>query len=129
MTVYVDDMRARFHDHIMCHMIADTEAELHAMAAQIGIARRWYQGDHYDVTLDRRAQAIALGAREITWRECSLMTVLRRRNPAAPLVTPAEGTAWLRTRVEALLASRPLASRQGPANPLSSPPGALSSGG
>lgn len=99
MTVYVDDMRAKFRDHIMCHMIADTEAKLHDMAARIGIARRWYQGDHYDVTLDRRAMAVALGAREITWRECSLMTVLRRRDPAAALVTPAEGAAWLRARL------------------------------
>ena len=103
MTVYVDDMRARFHDHIMCHMIADTEAELHDMAGRIGIARRWYQGDHYDVSLDRRAHAVALGAVEITWRQCSLMTVLRRRDPAAPLVTPEEGAAWLRARVEAML--------------------------
>ncbi len=99
MTVYVDDMRARFRDRIMCHMIADTEAELHAMAARIGIARRWYQGDHYDVPLDLRAQAVALGAREITWRECSLMTVLRRRDPAAPLVSPEAGAAWLRARI------------------------------
>lgn len=99
MTVYVDDMRARFRDHIMCHMIADTEAELHEMAARIGIARRWYQGDHYDVTMDRRALAVEYGAREITWRQCSLMTVLRRRDPAAPLLTPEEGAAWLRARL------------------------------
>ena len=99
MTVYVDDMRARFRDHIMCHMIADTEEELHAMAARIGIARRWYQGDHYDVTMDRRALAVEYGAREITWRQCSLMTVLRRRDPAAPRVTPEEGAAWLRARL------------------------------
>lgn len=99
MTVYVDDMRARFRDHIMCHMIADTEEELHAMAAHIGIARRWYQGDHYDVTMDRRALAVEYGAREITWRQCSLMTVLRRRDPAAPLLTPEEGAAWLRARL------------------------------
>ena len=107
MTVYVDDMRARFREHIMCHMIADTAAELHDMAARIGIARRWYQGDHYDVTLDRRALAVGFGAREITWRECGLMTVLRRRDAAAPLVTPAAGAAWLRARVDAHLAAHP----------------------
>lgn len=95
MTVYVDDMRAKFGRMIMCHMIADTEAELHAMAARIGVARRWYQGDHYDIALSRRALAVAAGAREITWRECSLMTVLRRRDPRARLVTPAEGAALL----------------------------------
>lgn len=99
MTVYVDDMRARFREHIMCHMIADTEAELHEMAERIGIARRWYQGDHYDVTLERRALAVEYGAQEITWRQCSLMTVLRRRDPAAPLLTPEEGAAWLRARL------------------------------
>jgi hypothetical protein len=98
-TVYVDDMRARFREHIMCHMIADTEAELHEMAERIGIARRWYQGDHYDVTLERRALAVEYGAQEITWRQCSLMTVLRRRDPAAPLLTPEEGAAWLRARL------------------------------
>ena len=105
MTVYVDDMRARFREHIMCHMIGDIESELHDMAGRIGIARRWYQGDHYDVTLDSRALAVSLGALEITWRACSLMTVLRRRDPAAPLVTPAEGTAWLKARVERHLAA------------------------
>ena len=69
------------------------------MAARIGIERRWYQGDHYDVTMDRRARAVEYGAREITWRHCSLMTVLRRRDPAAPLVSPEEGAAWLRARL------------------------------
>jgi hypothetical protein len=43
-------------DGIVCHMIADTEAELHAMAARIGVARRWCQGDHYD-----RAQQTGTG--------------------------------------------------------------------
>ena len=102
--VYVDDMRAKFRELVMCHMIADGEDELHAMAARIGIARRWYQGDHYDVSLERRAVAVALGAQEITWRQCSLMTVLRRRDPAAPLVSPEEGAAWLRARIAPLLA-------------------------
>lgn len=32
MTVFVDDMRAKFGPCLMCHMIADTDAELHAMA-------------------------------------------------------------------------------------------------
>jgi Protein of unknown function (DUF4031) len=77
MTVYVDDMRARFGRMVMCHMIADTEAELHDMAARIGVERRWYQGDHYDIALAKRALAVAAGAVEITWRQCSAMVHLQ----------------------------------------------------
>jgi hypothetical protein len=83
MTVYVDDMRAPFGRMIMCHMIADTEAELHAMAARIGIARRWYQGDHYDIALAKRALAIAAGAVEITQRQLGCMVALRRHGQDA----------------------------------------------
>lgn len=91
MAVYVDNMLAKFGRLIMCHMIADTEAELHAMADQIGVSRRWYQRDHYDIALTKRALAVAAGAQEITWRDCGLMMMDRRRQGwDAPLLTPAE---------------------------------------
>jgi Protein of unknown function (DUF4031) len=69
MTVYVDDMRAPYGRMIMCHMIADSDVELHAMAAKIGVARRWHQApprhaSHYDIALSKRAAAIAAGAGE-----------------------------------------------------------------
>lgn len=80
MAVYVDDMRAPFRRMIMCHMIADTPDELHAMAARIGMRREWFQGrsrvPHYDVCLQRRAQAVALGAIEVD--RAGLCEVLRR---------------------------------------------------
>jgi hypothetical protein len=79
MTVYVDDMRAKFGRLIMCHMIADTAAELHAMADRIGVTRKWYQGDHYDIALSKRALAIRAGAVQITWRQLGFMVVARRR--------------------------------------------------
>jgi Protein of unknown function (DUF4031) len=79
MTVYVDDMRAKFGRMVMCHMIADTEEELHAMADRIGVARRWYQGDHYDISLGKRALAVAGGAVETTWKALGCMVVNRRR--------------------------------------------------
>lgn len=75
MAVYVDDMRAGYGRMVMCHMVADTPEELHAMADQIGVARRWYQGPpvtrmpHYDIALSKRALAVKAGALEIQWRE------------------------------------------------------------
>jgi hypothetical protein len=96
--VYVDDMRAKFGRMIMCHMIADTEAELHAMADQIGVARKWYQGDHYDIALSKRDAAVLVGAKAITWRDCGLMMIARRRDRSAPLLTPEAGRAWLEAR-------------------------------
>lgn len=72
MTVYVDQERNPFGRMVMCHMFADTAAELHEMAAAIGMKRAWYQPTsfpHYDVSLARRAQAIALGARVVERRE------------------------------------------------------------
>lgn len=89
MTVYVDDMRAKFGRMVMCHMIADSTEELNAMADRIGVARRWIQKDstyreHYDVCLSARAKAVAAGAQEITWRELSEMVVARRAPAGGP---------------------------------------------
>lgn len=77
MAVYVDDMRAQFGRMIMCHMLADTDAELHEMADKIGVARRWFQKDHYDVCLEKRRLAVEFGAIEITWREAGAMCKAR----------------------------------------------------
>lgn len=85
MTVYVDDMEAKYRPkhrpgvvYVMSHMIADTEAELHDLAAKIGVARKWYQGDHYDITQAAKARALKLGAVQITWRQASCMMALKR---------------------------------------------------
>lgn len=74
MTVYVDDMykysMGRFGRMKMSHMITDAhENELHTMANKIGVARKWYQGDHYDISITKRALAIKFGAIAITLRE------------------------------------------------------------
>lgn len=70
--VYVDDQQNQFGRMLMCHMIADTEEELHAMAAAIGLRREWYQllsYPHYDLSKTRKAAAIERGAKQITGRE------------------------------------------------------------
>jgi len=89
MAVYVDDMRAPYKPshapgrrYVMCHMVADSENELHAMADRIGVARKWYQGDHYDIALSKRALAVAAGAKEITRRELARIVMDRRRAAA-----------------------------------------------
>ncbi len=68
MSVYVDRVKLGYGRMIMCHMVADTPAELHAMAGTIGIQRRWFQAPpkasfpHYDIAQSKRALAIAAGA-------------------------------------------------------------------
>lgn len=72
MTVYVDRAENAFGRMKMCHMVADTEEELHAMAEAIGMRREWFQPrsfPHYDVAKMRRDRAVELGAREITRRQ------------------------------------------------------------
>ena len=41
MSVYVDNMQAPFGNMVMCHMWADTDDELLAMADAIGVQRKW----------------------------------------------------------------------------------------
>ena len=51
---------------LWCHMVSDVDfAELHAFAARLGIARRRFQGDHYDLHPGLRARAVELGAVEV----------------------------------------------------------------
>jgi hypothetical protein len=66
----------------MCHMIADTPEELHAMADHIEVARRWFQEPpkasfwHYDIAQSKRALAIGAGALDCDRN--TFVTALRR---------------------------------------------------
>jgi hypothetical protein len=84
MTVYVDDMYknllGRYGRMKMSHMIADTEDELHEMAARIGVARNWHQGDHYDICITMRKRALAHGAVAITLRELAILSSRQNSN-------------------------------------------------
>lgn len=94
MAVYVDDAfipatvmyRGRPLRSRWCHLTADTDEELHAFAASIGLRREWFQpnerrpeANHYDVTVERRHRAIKAGAIEETTANGSV----RRRAMAA----------------------------------------------
>ncbi len=52
------------------HLVSDhSEAELHAFAAALGLERRWFQGDHYDVPAEVRAVALVRGAEPVSAAE------------------------------------------------------------
>lgn len=65
----------------MCHMVADSIEELHEMADQIGINRKWFQNKnkrhpHYDISKSKRGLAVRHGAIETD--EFEILKVLRR---------------------------------------------------
>lgn len=68
MAVYVDDAIWHWQGRKWCHLLADSEEELHGFAASLGIHRSSYQGPprtgkpHYDLTAWERRRAIARGA-------------------------------------------------------------------
>lgn len=68
----------------MYHMLADSTAELLAMADTIGLQRKWIQhagepGEHFDIAQSKRALAVKAGAIEITWKQAGEITWERRR--------------------------------------------------
>jgi hypothetical protein len=56
-----------------CHVAADTVEELHAFAARIGLKRHFFHASakhiHYDLAEEKRPEAVAAGAVEVTSRE------------------------------------------------------------
>jgi hypothetical protein len=73
-TVLVDPLREYpdtglpFRD--WCHLVSDASfEELHAFAAALGIPRRFFQGDHYDLPAHVRDRALELGAVPVSTRE------------------------------------------------------------
>jgi len=87
MSVYVDELfkcggiSPKWPYDEACHMTADSVDELHAFAAKLGLKREWFQQGrilpHYDLTRKKRAQAVRLGAVEVTGRE--MVQLMRRQ--------------------------------------------------
>lgn len=78
MTVYVDELRysqpsRRWPYDRSCHLVADSVEELHEFAGTLQMRRSWFQPHdrwpHYDLTANKRAQAVKLGAVEVKARE------------------------------------------------------------
>ena len=80
MAILVDQAIWPWRGHRWAHLVSDESyEELHAFADRLGVPRRAFQGDHYDIPAQLRDEAIALGAVAVDAR------VLVRRLRAAGL--------------------------------------------
>ncbi|MDG6100761.1 DUF4031 domain-containing protein [Dactylosporangium aurantiacum] len=68
--LYIDTPRWPAHGRLWAHLVSDVSvAELHAFAELLGVPRRGFDRDHYDVPADRAQVAVWLGARSVTSKE------------------------------------------------------------
>lgn len=69
MAILVDQAIWPWRGHRWAHLVSDQSYdELHEFAARLGIPRRAFQSDHYDVPAHLRDEAIALGAEPVDAR-------------------------------------------------------------
>ena len=82
MSTYVDSLmpcrpNGRWPWSQSCHLFADTLDELHDFATRLGLRRAWFQNHrrlpHYDLTSNKRRQAVKLGAVEATRKQVAIM--------------------------------------------------------
>ncbi|MFC0581822.1 DUF4031 domain-containing protein [Micrococcoides hystricis] len=67
MALFIDPPQWPAHGTVFSHLISDESVdELHAFAEAVGLSRRAFDGDHYDVPAHRYPTVVALGAREVT---------------------------------------------------------------
>ncbi len=70
MTVLVDAPTWPGHGRLWSHLVSDTSfEELHAFADGLGLPRRAFERDHYDLVAERFEDAVAAGARLVPSRE------------------------------------------------------------
>ena len=93
MALLVDECRWSHRGRRWCHLVSDASLdELHAFAAGMGVARRGFHGDHYDLPDDYRDRALARGAVAVDSRE-----LVRRLRDAGLRLSPAArraGAGW-----------------------------------
>lgn len=70
MAVLVDQAIWPWRGRRWAHLVSDASLdELHAFAGELGIPRRAFQGDHYDLPAELRDRAITLGAEPVDARQ------------------------------------------------------------
>jgi len=81
--ILVDEAVWPWRDRRWAHLVSDESYdELHAFAARLGLPRRAFQGDHYDIPTEHRERALELGATPVAARDLVRRLVaagLRRR--------------------------------------------------
>jgi len=76
---------------MFCHLVSDESLEeLHLFASRIGLPRRAFHGDHYDLPAEWRARAIEAGAEPVDprvlvrrLRDAGLRRPIRRGDTAS----------------------------------------------
>jgi hypothetical protein len=85
-TIFIDRPLWPAHGRMWSHLVSDTSfAELHAFAERLGMPRRAFERDHYDVPADLYEPALRLGAQAIGSQELVVRITragLRRRKHA-----------------------------------------------
>ena len=70
MAILIDPPHWPAHDTLWSHLISDTSYdELHEFARKLGVPRKGFDLDHYDVPAARYAHAIELGANPVRARD------------------------------------------------------------
>ncbi|MEU5315487.1 DUF4031 domain-containing protein [Streptomyces sp. NPDC021056] len=83
MTVYIDPPDWPGHGRMWSHLVSDVSYdELRAFADGLGVPRRAFERDHYDIPSHRYADVVAAGAVEVSSREVvRLLTASGLRRP------------------------------------------------
>ena len=70
MAVLVDPSVWPWRGERWSHLVSDVSYdELHEFAGRLGVPRRAFQGDHYDIPSSMRLLAVELGAEQVPVRE------------------------------------------------------------
>jgi len=86
MAILVDNATWAWRGRRWAHLVSDAGYdELHEFAGLLGLPRRAFQGDHYDVPTEYRELALALGAEAVDSRE-----LVRRLRRSGLRLTPGE---------------------------------------
>jgi len=83
--ILIDEARWWHRGRRWCHLVSDVSYdELHDFVEPLGIPRRAFQGDHYDIPEEFRDDVIAAGATVVESRE-----LVRRLKAAGLRLSPA----------------------------------------